>query len=374
MSAPLHLGSSTSEDPSGGQHPSVHPRTVTMLVSGFAAVLLFSLIGLAPVPYAIMKPGPVRDTLSEVDGQPLIEIAGEETYPTEGSLSLTTVSVYGGPRRDVDLVDVLVGWFDRAEAVLPEEELFPAGRTTEEVERQNSEEMVSSQENATAAALGELGVPVPTTLTVVGFSGGADAEEQLAAGDVILTVDGTEVPDLPQLRDQLQAVQPGEVTTIGLQRDGEPLDVPVTTTEGPQGQTLLGVLIDPEYEFPFDVTIQIENIGGPSAGMMFALGIVDKLTPGAMTGGEVVAGTGTIDSAGQVGAIGGIRQKLVGAKRTGAQWFLAPAGNCGEVVGYVPDGLQVVSVATLAEARSAVEAIADGESGELPACSDQQAG
>jgi PDZ domain-containing protein len=102
--------------------------------------------------------------------------------------------------------------------------------------------------------------------------------------------------------------------------------------------------------------------------MMFSLAIYDKLTPGALTGGINIAGTGTIDSAGKVGPIGGIAQKLVGAKRGGAAWFLAPAENCNEVVGHIPDGLQVVKVATFAQARDAVKAIAAKQSASLPHC------
>jgi PDZ domain-containing protein len=108
------------------------------------------------------------------------------------------------------------------------------------------------------------------------------------------------------------------------------------------------------------VEIRLDDVGGPSAGMMFALGIVDKLTPGAMTGGEIVAGTGTIDSDGAVGAIGSIRQKLWGADENGAAWFLAPETNCDEVVGNVPDGLEVFAVATLEEAREIVETVGEG--------------
>lgn len=369
MSAPVHLQQTPAGGPEGPQPRGLRQRTITMLVTGFAAVLLFSLVAIAPVPYAIMQPGPVRDTLGEAGGTPLIQISGRRTYPTEGSLDLTTVSVLGGPTGGVDVLDVVAGWIDPARAVLPVDQVFPPGQSEDELEQQNAEEMVSSQENATAAAMTELGITVPTTLTVAGFSEGSDAERVLAEGDVVLAVDGVEVPDLPQLRDRLQEVPPGQDVTVTVQRDGETLELDVTTLEGPEGQTLLGVLVDPTYEFPFDVTIQIEDIGGPSAGLMFALGIVDKLTPGAMTGGQTVAGTGTIDSAGQVGPIGGIRQKLVGARRSGAQWFLAPAGNCDEVVGHVPDGLQVVRVETLSEARNAVEAIAAGDAEGLPACS-----
>lgn len=346
-------------------------RTVTALVCGLAAIALFSLIGMAPVPYAIMKPGPVRDVLATGDEgeDPPIVIEGRETFETEGTLDLTTVSVFGGPGRDVSLVDVVLSWVDPDDAVLPEEQLFPPDQTQDEVENQNAEEMVSSQENATAAALGELDIPVPTTLTVVGFAEASDAEQQMRDGDVLTAVEGTPVPDLPQLRDRLQDVEAGGPVAITLERDGLPLDVEVTTLEGDDGQTLLGVLIDPTYDFPFDVAISIEDIGGPSAGMIFALGIVDKLTPGPLTAGEVVAGTGTIDSAGDVGPIGGIRQKLVGARDNGAEWFLAPAANCEEVVGHVPDGLTVVRVATLGDAHDAARAIGEGEAGDLPSCS-----
>jgi PDZ domain-containing protein len=345
-----------------------HPRTITMLVCGFAAVLLFSVVGLAPVPYAIMKPGPVRDTLAEHDGKPLIEISGHQTYPTGGALDLTTVMVLGGPGRGVSLFNVITSWIDPTEAVLPVDEVYPPDQSERDLERQNTEEMVSSQKSATAAAMNELGIAVPTTLTVAGFPPSSKADGPLATDDVITAVNGGPVPDLPQLRDRLQQVPPGEPATITVHRAGRTLDVPVTTLAGEHGSTLLGVLIDPSYRFPFDVKIQIDNIGGPSAGMMFALGIIDKLTPGEMTGGQKIAGTGTIDSAGTVGPIGGIEQKLVAAQRAGARWFLAPADNCPMVRGHVPDGLDVVRVATLSEARTAVESIGEGHTGALPSC------
>lgn len=347
---------------------SVDPRSTTMVLCGLASVVLFSLVAFLPVPYVIESPGAAIDTLGESEGTPLISIAGAETYPTEGTLDLTTVSVFGGPGRDVDLVDLVRGWLDPTIAVVPEEQLFDPATTEDEVEEQNAEAMVSSQENATAAALNELEIAVPTTLTVVGFSQGSDAEAQLREEDVVTSAGGTPIEDLPELREVLQGVEPGEPVSVGAVRDGAALDVDVRTLEGPQRQTLLGVLIDPLYEFPFEVTIAIEDVGGPSAGLMFALGIVDKLTPGAMTGGERVAGTGTIDSAGVVGPIGGIQQKLVGARESGAVWFLAPAANCEEVVGHVPDGLTVVRVETLGDARDATEAIGAGGAPSLPSC------
>ncbi len=344
------------------------PRTVTTLVAGALAVGLYALVAAAPVPYAVMRPGPVRDVLGTAGGAPMIEVEGRRTYPTEGSLDLTTVSVLGGPGRTVTLGSVLRGWVDPEVVVLPEAEVFPPGQTRDEVTQQNTQEMVSSQESATAAALRELDVAVPTTLRVAGFAEGSDAAGVLREGDVVTAVSGVRVGDLPQLRDELQSTTAGDPVTVTVRRGGEPVDVEVTTLRGEEGTTLLGVLVDPAYDFPVDVAIQVERIGGPSAGMMFALGIVDKLTPGAMTGGQAVAGTGTVDSAGEVGPIGGIRQKLVGAREAGARWFLAPAGNCDQVVGHEPDELGVVRVATLAQARDAVEAIGRGDTADLPAC------
>jgi PDZ domain-containing protein len=160
--------------------------------------------------------------------------------------------------------------------------------------------------------------------------------------------------------------------TLLVERDGEETEIQISPVEAVidgEESWAIGILLTTAFDFPIDVQIQLDNVGGPSAGMMFALGIIDVLTPGELNGGNEVAGTGTIDAAGTVGTIGGIRQKLYGARGAGADFFLAPEGNCDEVVGHVPDGLRVVSVATLDEAVSAVEAIAEGDAEGLPACS-----
>lgn len=346
-------------------------RTWTMLFSGVVSILLFALATMLPLPYALMKPGPVRDVLSEVDGTPLISIQGRETFPTSGTLDLLTVRVTGGPGSATTVWDVLGGWVDPTVAVRPVDEVFPPDVSEKDIEAENAAEMVTSQETATAAALGELGVPVPTVLTVAGFAKGAPADGQLAVDDIVESLNGEPVVDLPELREGLQGVEPGDTVQVGVTRDGDERTIDVTTLDDGDGRTILGVFIDPTYTFPFEVKIAIEDIGGPSAGMMFALGIVDKVTPGEMTGGERIAGTGTIDSDGAVGAIGGIQQKLYGASEAGADWFLAPTGNCSEVVGHVPDGLRVVEVATLSDAREAVEAIGEADQAAidaLPTC------
>jgi PDZ domain-containing protein len=171
-------------------------------------------------------------------------------------------------------------------------------------------------------------------------------------------VNGTAVHAVEELRAAVRENGTATQANLLVMRDDMEQTISVTPVER-EGAVVLGVGVRMHYEFPIDVELQLDNVGGPSAGMMFGLGIVDKLTPGAMTGGEIIAGTGTIDSAGAVGAIGGIRQKLWGAEEAGAEWFLAPASNCDEVSGHVPDGIRVFAVSTLDEARTIVEAIAD---------------
>ena len=228
--------------------------------------------------------------------------------------------------------------------------------------------MVSSQENATVAALEELGYEVPTELVVVEPVEGTGADGVVAPEDVIVALDGVELSSFSQLTDLLRETEPGSTVVVTVLREGERVDLDVVTGDSGEDRALLGVYIDPVFDLPFEVTIQIENIGGPSAGMMFALAVVNDLTPEDETGGETIAGTGTVDLSGDVGPIGGIRQKLHGALRDGASWFLAPEGNCAEVVGHVPDGLRVVRVDTLADARAAVEAIGAGTAQDLPTC------
>jgi PDZ domain-containing protein len=190
----------------------------------------------------------------------------------------------------------------------------------------------------------------------------------LEAGDVIRTFDGTEVSDVSTLRTLIADHGTSSPASIGIERGGAASEVQVTPADN-NGTAVIGVELSSDYDFPFDVKIQLENVGGPSAGQMFALGIIDKLTPGALTGGADVAGTGTISASGDIGAIGGIRQKLYGAKDAGADYFLAPTTNCDEVTGHVPSGLTVFAVATLDDSLTALETVASGgDTSALPTC------
>lgn len=342
-------------------------RTLAIMASACWSVLLACGIALLPAPYAIYGPGPVTNVLGDVGSTKLIRITGARTYPTTGVLDMTTVEVYGGPGRTLRLPEVLKAWVSRSEAVLPQDEVFPPGQTEQQAETQNATEMSDSQETATAAGLRAAGLTVPETITVTQVLEGAPAASVLRSGDVVTGLDGRPTTDSGTLRARVQALPKGARVALQLRRSDRQLTVTTTTTSD-QGRTVLGIGLDPSFRFPVDVKFATRDVGGPSAGMMFALGIYDMLTPGSLTGGRQVAGTGTIDADGTVGPIGGIAQKLVGAREAGAQWFLAPASNCGEVVGNVPDGLRIVRTSSLAQSRAALEAIAAGRGASLPTC------
>jgi PDZ domain-containing protein len=190
----------------------------------------------------------------------------------------------------------------------------------------------------------------------------------LEPGDVVLGLDGTPTPDFGRLTEILESTDPGATVTVDVRRGDDELHLPVVTSQRQGGGALLGILVDRTFDTPVDITISVDNIGGPSAGAMFALGIIDLLTPQDEAAGQIIAGTGTIDELGAIGPIGGVRQKMAGAERDGAGWFLVPQSNCGEVVGHVPSGLNVVAVSNLHEAREAVVAIGADQGAGLPTC------
>lgn len=324
------------------------------------------------LPYAVQRPGPTLDTLGSLEGEELITISGIETYPTDGELRLTTVSVVGGPGYPVSASDVLRGWALDREFVVPVESVFNPEVSREELDEQASVQMTSSQTNATVSALEALGYEVPQTLTIAGAGAGTGAEEVVEAGDLLLSIEApgeglVEVEAFSDLSAVLRETTPGAIVTLGLEREGEEIDVEIVTAEGPHG-ALLGIFIDPEVEIPYAIDFDIEGIGGPSAGLMFSLAITDLLSDEDLAAGQQVAGTGTVDLAGQVGAIGGIVQKMHGSVRDGAEWFLAPEGNCADVVGNIPDGLEVVAVSTLMEAKDALLDVTAGRIDQLPRC------
>ncbi|PZE82419.1 PDZ domain-containing protein [Curtobacterium sp. MCBD17_032] len=336
------------------------------------ALVLAVVASLLPSPYLIEMPGPVFNTIGtqrqgtgkDAKDVELIQIEGHRTYPTSGALDMLTVSVQGTATERPPWTSVIRALFSKSEAVVPASAIYPPGRTTEQVNEQDAADMTNSQQASVAAALVHQGFEVPSELEIGTVQDGSPADGVVREGDVVTAFDGTSLTtnaDASTLRQLVAEHGTSGPATLTVERDGATRQVSVTP-RAEQGTALLGVGVVERYDFPFDVDIALQDVGGPSAGMMFALGVIDEITPGALNGGRHVAGTGTITAGGEVGPIGGIRQKLYGAEAAGATVFLAPKANCDEVVGHVPDGLDVYAVSTLDQAVTDLETIAAGRS------------
>ncbi|WP_458076717.1 YlbL family protein [Streptomyces sp. EMB26] len=358
-------------------------RTATMLASTLMLIALLCAGVFIPVPYAEMSPGPTVNTLGEHDGEPVLQIAGRKTYPTDGHLNMTTVRVTSADYR-MNLVEAVYGWLAHDTKVVPHDTLYPDGKTEEESTQENAEEFSQSQESAKVAALKELDVPVKSWVIVSTVVKDAPAEGKLHAGDVIKAVDGEPVKEPSDVADLVTEHRPGEdvVFTIVPAKEQAAAEkekrtavktekVTITTRasdDAGEKRAVVGISAGTDHTFPFTVDIKLADVGGPSAGLMFALGIYDKLTPGSITGGSFVAGTGTIDDEGKVGPIGGIEMKTVGARDKGAEYFLTPADNCAAAAKDTPDGLTLVKVGTIDDALDALKDIRAGDTADLPTC------
>lgn len=323
---------------------------------------------LLPAPFVVESAGPTFNTVGEHEDQQLVRIEGATAYPSQGTLDLTTVYVKGGPAGHVNSLNVLWGWLNPADAVMPQDLLYAPDMSGQDVDDSNAAAMETSQEDSVAAALTYLDRPYTTNLQVHASIPGGPADGVVKPGDVLRAVDSRPVMDMTALRESLdRAGEKGVDLTF--ERDGKTMTRHVGLTRSETAdQWQLGLYLTPRYDFPLTVDFELDQVGGPSAGMMFALGIIEELTPGSMAGTRHIAGTGTITPDGQVGPIGGIRQKLQGASESGAAYFLAPSANCDEVRGHVPEGMDVIEVKTLGDAVGAVEQAAAGNVSHLPSC------
>lgn len=332
----------------------------------FIGIMLVSAIAIMPSPYVIERPGVVLNTLGINEGQPLVKIEGQ-TYPTSGELNLLTVSLVGSPEQTPSWFEIAQAWIDPAQTILPVDEVFPPNQTVQQSDAESKAMMEESQQDAVAAALTGLGYKVPRHLYISEVFKESPAAGKLIAKDFIQKANGQSIETVETLRKIIQTngAKPLELEVL---RAGKTESISLTPYLDSKTYRI-GVMTGYTYDFPVKVTISTGDIGGPSGGMMFALAVTDKLTPGKMTGGLNISGTGTIDVDGNVGPIGGIQQKMYAALRAGSKLFLAPSANCDEVVGHIPDGLNVVKVSTLAEAKSAVAKLASGaKPSSLPTC------
>lgn len=354
--------------PGGSGFARLSRRVRTLIVAGVLFIVLFALVFTLPVPYVVLSPGPTYNTIgtvaSENGQQQIISIKGAKVRKTTGNLNLTTVGV---STESITPFEAFVGWLKHDEVVVPRSSVYPPGESQQETDRKNTQDFVVSQDNATAAAECELGY-APVAVNVYQLVPGGPSSRVLQAGEQIVSVAGKTTRSTTALRSTLEAISPGTRVTLGVTRNGTPRSVAVTlgrSTDGKGGA--LGIVPNNVCKAPFTVDLALANqIGGPSAGLMFALGIIDKVGPTDLTKGRFIAGTGTIDPFGRVGPIGGIQLKMIAARAKGATVFLAPSGNCEDVKGNVPDGLKVVKVDTLHGAIEDLTKLENGQS--VPGC------
>jgi Lon-like protease len=342
-------------------------RTWAAVVAVPLLVVLAIFTAVKPLPFVTYAPGLTVNVLGTHDGQPIIDVQGHPTYRDPGELRMTTVSVTE-PNARLDLLTLMRAWFSRDDALYPFAVQYPSGESQQESAQQGQVEMISSQDSAIAAALRQLGYHVEPELEILAVDPGMPADGKLQPRDVLTRVGSTPVTSETDIAKAIAAVPPGDSVRIKVLRKGKPVTVRVTPTTK-EGHRLIGVTLGVGYKFPFKVSVNISDaIGGPSAGLMFALSIYDTLTPGSLTSGGTVAGTGTITAGGKVGEIGGIQQKIAGARRDDAQLFLVPPANCADALTSDHRSMRLAKAATLEQAISEVRAWGKNHDVALPQC------
>lgn len=347
-------------------------KSNVMAATGLLSSLLIATLTVMPANFAIADAGPTFDVLaSNADGEPIVSLDGAESYDTSGELRLTTVSYSRAHTRAFSLGSVVEGFLSPRRTVYPDEFVFGTPEEQEQESVASAQAWTYSQETATVAALEQLGWTVPATTAVAGVLEGSNATGLLEENDVITAVDGVDLVTYGDLTTALAVHAPGDDVTLTIDRAGQTQDVTFALIASDEDPSVarMGIYVVPTFDLPVTVNVDIYSVSGPSGGLMFALGIMDKLTPQDELDGAKIAGTGTIDVDGTVGPIGGIQHKMDGAVAAGADYFLAPLANCDEVVGHVPAGLDVYAVDTLADAYDAIVAIGKQQTSGLPTCS-----
>jgi PDZ domain-containing protein len=329
------------------------PRGAAAVVA--VCVLILGILGLH-IPYIALAPGPAENVTS------LISIEGAKTHPVRGKLMLTTVSLLSSIR----IGEVFRGMFDPAVAIVSRSVIVPAGQSDQDVQQETIDQMRESQVFAAAAALQMLGYHVDIKYSGVrirGVAPGVPASVVLRPGDTILDANGRQVRKPADLISAVRAHPVGSPITLHIVRGEKKLTFTVRTVGRPQNQRdpVIGVIIDqvPQVKLPLAIRIDAQGIGGPSAGLMFALGIVDALDNTDLTKGRTIAGTGEIALDGTVMPVGGVRQKVESARRAGAVLFIVPFDELRDACS-VRKSMRVVGVRNLSEAVHTLQGRRDG--------------
>lgn len=350
-------------------------RYLSLLVGSLSLITLVCVTLLLPVPYVVLSPSPAFNTLGEYDGKPMITFPKNvRTYPTSGAIDFTTVAVTR-PQARVTLADAIIAYFEPGKEVVRRRAVYPEGESAETSEKVSRMLFTSAQYSARVAAVRAAGYKVPIVPVVREVTKGYPADGRLQRGDVLVRIDGKQMHSSLDAFTAIGVKKPGARIAITYKRGAEVRTVKLTAAANPEDRkrARIGItMATPKLPFPIDFHTG-SKIGGSSAGAMFALAIYDRLTPGSLTGGAHVAGTGAIELDGTIGPIGGIRQKAVGAARNGATVFLVPAKNCADAMldadrrGRL-HGMRVVRIDTLDAAITSVAALAKDRGAKVPQC------
>ena len=372
------------------------PRRVNLRsVSAVATCALLAGAFVLPSSYVKEGPGPLFDVLGTYQEKDVIEVSGAPSYKTFGKMNMTTVSVSGGPYTELSGAEAFYGWlaFDgNRSLVVPTDALYPHV-SHEQATAATGAQMADSQTQAKVAAMRQLKMAVTEKVQVLSTVEGSPAASVLKADDRIVKVGDKQIETLTDVPKAVNASN-GSAIDVTVERDGKQQTFKLTPVRASDdSRWILGAGLKQSYDLPAHVQYNLDGVGGPSAGLMLALGTVDKLSEGTLladedAGGDpyrsYISGTGTIDADGKVGAIGGIKYKILATGRYGARYFLAPRENCDSIVkmqaqdpdlfnyyhaGQVSGTMTVIPVSTLDEAVKTVEAIKSGTPDDsLPRC------
>ena len=350
-----------SDVPAGVRPTSRSPKwpwilAVVLIAIGIAIAIAWPIT----VPYYTLSPGPIYDTADFVHVQ-------DGDVSSDGELFFLTVSL-----KEANVFEWAAGYVDPRVDVRERERVRPIGVSPEQLRRESLAAMRQSKQTATFVALTKLGYEVTlvgTGALVIETVPDSAADVVLLPNDVIIEMDGKTVAFRDDIISDLSDAEIGDLVEMLVER---PVDestdefdeIDVELVLGPHvddpTRPMIGVLLDnnePIVEFPVEVEIDSQNIGGPSAGMMFTLQIMDQLTDGEITHGARIAGTGTISRDGTVGSIGGVKQKVFGAIDAGARAVLVPAGNFDDAVAAAGDKIEVVRIETIDDAIAFLETL-----------------
>ncbi len=337
-------------------------RILTLAVALVPIVVFGVLLAVVPVPYVAIGPGPTFDTLGEFEGKPVVAIEGTPVKPTAGHLNMTTVSQRDG----LTLGQALAFWASGEDQLIPRDLVFPPEKSRDDIEKSQNADFQRSEDNAQYAALNYLKYPKAVTVGQVNDPG--PSQGALQAGDAIDAVNGTKVPTVEEFTTLLKATKPGQEIAVDYRRKNAPPGTARITLGHNDDREFgyLGVSVQDAPWAPFAVEFNLANIGGPSAGLMFSLAVVDKLTTGELNGSKFIAGTGSIGADGTVGPIGGITHKMSSAQDAGATVFLVPSDNCDEARTAPGNNMQLIKAADLHQTIDALNALTSG--GSPPVC------